>query len=434
MVAIDMKVQIIHRETIKPSSPTPHHLKTHKLCLVDQLAPVMYVPLLLFYPNSNGLSISEKTKLLRNTLSQTLTLFYPLAGRISTDFSSIDCNDNGAEFIEAKTNCKMAKIMEKPDEYYLRQFLAAEPESKEASKSYLLLVQATFFQCGGMVIGLSFSHNAMDAASLSTFLNTWSAIALESGEFSVPEFGAGLLLPPADLSNNINSEPPSVELVHGNFTTRRFVFEPEKIASLQSIAASEKAKNPTRVEAVCALIWKSAIQASRSNRGNSVRPSVFCQTMNLRWRTIPPLAKNIIGNLVANFTTVVEESEIDLENLVAKLREGIEEVKESYGRGLDVKEVQKALEKCGNLIKKDGIDNYNCTSWCRFPFYKADFGWGKPDWVSICKMEFKNFVFMIDTKDGDGIEAWLILSEEDMELVERNQELLAFALLNPSIT
>lgn len=86
------RVQVIHRETIKPSSPTPLHPKTHKLCLVDQLSPIMNVPLLLFYPHSNGvdevhhhrLSISEKTKFLRTTLSQTLTHFHPLAGRTTT--------------------------------------------------------------------------------------------------------------------------------------------------------------------------------------------------------------------------------------------------------------------------------------------------------------------------------------------------------------
>jgi len=39
-----MQVRIISRETIKPSSPTPSHLKTLKFSLFDQIAPKSYIP------------------------------------------------------------------------------------------------------------------------------------------------------------------------------------------------------------------------------------------------------------------------------------------------------------------------------------------------------------------------------------------------------
>lgn len=48
-------------------------------------------------------------------------------------------------------------------------------------------------------------------------------------------------------------------------------------------------------------------------------------------------------------------------------------------------------------------------------------------------MEFENTIVLMDARDGDGIEAWLMLREDDMVLVESNEELLAFAALNPSI-
>lgn len=66
---------------------------------------------------------------------------------------------------------------------------------------------------------------------------------------------------------------------------------------------------------------------------------------------------------------------------------------------------------------------------------EADVGFGKPVWVSIVvdSLRGKNSIQMADTRDGDGVEAWLTLEEDNMELFEHNQELLAFASLNPSV-
>jgi hypothetical protein len=38
----------------------------------------------------------------------------------------------------------------------------------------------------------------------------------------------------------------------------------------------------------------------------------------------------------------------------------------------------------------------------------------------------------MDTRDGEGVEAWVTLTEEDMAFFERDRELLAAASLDPS--
>ena len=159
MAAEIVKVEVIHREKIKPSSPTPHHLRNHKLCLLDQAAPPVYTPLLLFYPNfannvlvpddhqSANNTIVGKTQHLKKTLSQILTHFYPLAGKItSLSTGSMECNDDGVEFVEARINSPLSKILKKPDPEFLKQFLAVEVICQEARVGPLLLVQVTFFQ------------------------------------------------------------------------------------------------------------------------------------------------------------------------------------------------------------------------------------------------------------------------------------------------
>ncbi|KAJ6721611.1 F21J9.9 [Salix viminalis] len=85
-------------------------------------------------------------------------------------------------------------------------------------------------------------------------------------------------------------------------------------------------------------------------------------------------------------------------------------------------------------MSKD-IDYYNCTSWCNFELYGADFGWGKPTWLSpVFTRERKNVVCLIDTRDAGGIEAWISLSPEDMALYESNKELLEFSAANPRVS
>ncbi|KAF9610458.1 hypothetical protein IFM89_022422 [Coptis chinensis] len=69
------------------------------------------------------------------------------------------------------------------------------------------------------------------------------------------------------------------------------------------------------------------------------------------------------------------------------------------------------------------------TSWCRFHFYIADFGWGDHIWVSPVN-PFKNVLVLMDTKNGEGIEAWVTLDAEDMAKFETDPELLAYARAN----
>ncbi|GMN63913.1 hypothetical protein TIFTF001_032986 [Ficus carica] len=451
-MAEEIKVEITRRETIKPSSPTPQHLRSVEFSLMDQLAPDFYGPTILFYRFSTCTDsdqrppfeiASERVQRLRKTLSKTLALFYPLAGRVRNNLF-VECNDDGGEFVEARVPCSITELLQKPDLEMLKKFLPVETEStKSATGGCLLFVQATIFDCGGIAVGLSISHKIFDGYTFGVFINSWAKTALETSDHARdqdehvirPDFAtASRLFPP--LLELSGSEAPAVEFIKDKCVTRRYVFDAKKIEALQSKAASESVKNPTRVEAVSGLIWKCAMEASRSNSGGFLRQSVWCQNMNMRPRIVPPLAENVAGNLVGYFAAKIGEYEsdnTDMKELVNKFRKGIKEAVENYGKRVDIEEVKRTLDEYGKLIKNAEIDNYNCTSWCKFPFYELDLGFGKPIWVSIASVAYKNCVLLMDTREGDGIEVWLVLREVDMVLVEGNKELLAFASLNPSV-
>ncbi|CAH8363413.1 unnamed protein product [Eruca vesicaria subsp. sativa] len=85
-----MKLEILSKEVIKPDSP--NHLQALHLSLFDQFLPTTYVSAIFFYddqPNQEPILVHT----LKNSLSQTLSLFYPLAGRIKEGIT-VDCNDD----------------------------------------------------------------------------------------------------------------------------------------------------------------------------------------------------------------------------------------------------------------------------------------------------------------------------------------------------
>ncbi|KAF9588560.1 hypothetical protein IFM89_013412 [Coptis chinensis] len=53
-------VEVISKETIKPSSPTLFHLRTFKLSLIDQYAFPVYVPLVLFYSAKGKYDVKDR--------------------------------------------------------------------------------------------------------------------------------------------------------------------------------------------------------------------------------------------------------------------------------------------------------------------------------------------------------------------------------------
>lgn len=128
-----MEVQILTKEIIKPSSPTSSHLHRFNISLLDQLATAGYVPVILFFANADGAPpFEERSGRLKKSLAETLTRFYPLAGR-PRENSYIDCNDDGAEYVEARANCVLSDFLKKPTPELLAHFLPIETEAPEAA-------------------------------------------------------------------------------------------------------------------------------------------------------------------------------------------------------------------------------------------------------------------------------------------------------------
>ncbi|XP_060215714.1 stemmadenine O-acetyltransferase [Lycium barbarum] len=424
-----VEIEIISEVSIKPSSPTPNDLHHYQLSYLDQITPNILMPLVFFYPAAvnDNITNTHRSDQLKKSLSHVLTKFYPLCGRLVAN-SHVNCNDEGIPYVEAIAKCDLSEFLLDPVPNELNKFI---PSDLHDVKDICLLVQANFFQCGGMAIGIAISHKIADALSTFMFINTWGAIARGKTNVPSPMFNSSILFPPRDTSELKSS----ITIGKDNIVTKRFVFSASKVSALRdkyTEKGTENMRPPSRIEALSAFLW-TRLMASIHEKRDENKIYGIVHTVNLRNRSSPQLPEYLFGNVMQVVVTLpamdnnstAEEQGFEL---VKKVREGIENINSEF-----VSDLQKNDDKHLSFIKekaseqrKGGLVLFNFTSLCRLPLYKADFGWGKPIWVGSASLVLKDVIGFLDTKSGNGIEAWINLKEEDMAIFEADKELLSW--------
>ncbi|PRQ27334.1 putative vinorine synthase [Rosa chinensis] len=476
-----MEVQILSKEYIKPSSPTPPHINTYRFSLLDHVMPPVYVPMVMFYPPVSPLNTtrSERSQALKQSLSETLTRFYPLAGRIR-DYLCIHCNDEGACYIEADVKSHdLSEFLQHPDLSVLPKLLPTFNSLLDYTDlisnattglggeggADVVMIQVTNFACGGFVIGVFVSHMIVDGIAISNFLKAWAAATAHSlsgqSVHELPDFDAATLFPPILDEQGKRTHPREATMrglyrrfaKRGRCVTNRFVFEASAVAKLKEQAATSSLQNPSRVEAVSAFIWKCATAAWKAKSGQSA-PSLITHAVNLRRRAEPNFSQNCMGNFVCLAGAIANghqrEQELELSSLVSKMREATSKFNGDLVAKLQGQDglatISKVFQDMAEAItlSTNGDDQVEMnfigyTSIAYSGVYDADFGWGKPLWVvpvhEPCHEAFSvNVVRLMDTGEwgNNGFEAWISLAEEEMAMLQINQDLLAFATLNPS--
>ncbi|KAL5753849.1 hypothetical protein ACOSP7_022069 [Xanthoceras sorbifolium] len=420
-----MEVNIISREIIKPSSPTPNHLRSHKISHLDQLNINSYFPMILFY---SGVS-KNNSHHLKKSLSETLTHYYPLAGRVK-DHLSVDCDDYGVYFVEADVAGDMSdQVLKQPEPQLLEQLMPCKPP-EQLTNLFNLAIQVSYFGCGGVAICVCFRHVIADATAAANFIKSWATTSVACGgnddssssSTTVKDviFDCTSLFPPQDwpflLTNNAHEIlNPSTEMV-----TKRFVFDKSKIAALRGKIGN----GPTRFEAMFALLWSVVTTVTRREGDEFL--AAF--PVSIRKKMNPPISEQCIGNICTLIMADLPTEETTTYNiLVEKVRELISMVNEDY--------VKKASPNGWilNCIKDTKTDIrrrlVHISSACRLPWYEADFGWGKPIWVAIPQRHNEGgsiFVALLDTCDGGGVEAWIGLSKEEMTKFQQHSNIIAY--------
>ncbi|CAK9316498.1 unnamed protein product [Citrullus colocynthis] len=432
-----VQIEVVSEETIKPSSPTPEHLRRYSLAFLDQVTVDVYNPMVYFY-TAGSATPAEIADHLKKSLSDVLTHYYPLAGRVNYGEFFIDCNDDGVPFIETRVNCRLSDVINTPFPSELNKFLPFElDELDEISMG----VQLNVFECGGVGVGICVSHKISDALSLFIVVNGWAAYCRGEKEALRAHLLSAELFPPTKtgLYNTRTS-------IFRQRVVRRYQIDAANVESIRAkyaeCPAMENQRRPTRVEALSTFIYGrfiAAIKAVSSSRLENERSEskkkifLVSQSVNIRSRLEPPVPDYAFGNYYRSAFVVPSEEILNDDfcyDLVKQMREEIGKIDKDYLKRLqESSKFLDSMKKTATQFSTGDLISCSFTSLCRMPIYEADFGWGKPDWISSPALIFKNLFVFLDNKDGDGIDVYIHLQQEHMNKFEADQEFLNYAKL-----
>ncbi|KAM3320703.1 hypothetical protein P3S67_007905 [Capsicum chacoense] len=266
-----IQVQILSKSLIKPSSPTPGHLRNYKLSFFDQVTDLAHMPLVLLYPHCNNHTKHEE---LEESLSRILSHVYPLAATVNCKLDDFLQQEN--KDLDLALSFWPHGIMDVDDTNIL--------------DTPLMVVQVTNSECGVCKFGTP------------------------SKEIDFMSFNLGTLFPTKDLT--AIHEPPIDEgkRTKSKLIARKFVFDEAAISRLREKFDSSDVLNfkPSQVEMITTLLWRSLIRATRNPDS---KWSIVSFPLNLRGKVAAfPETTNSLGNFIIDQVPIkVEHDEINLE-------------------------------------------------------------------------------------------------------------------------
>ncbi|KAJ0874455.1 putative deacetylvindoline O-acetyltransferase [Helianthus annuus] len=433
---------IISREMIKPLSPTPSLHHTYNLSQVDLCSTHVYMPLIFYYPNNEicSLTPNDKAHKIKKSLSQSLTRCYPFAGKLHTPTAPyIDCNDEGVVFVEARNDSHMNMSQHINDDTVGQLFVDGMFwQMSPPHRATLVGVKLNHFACGGMALGVSMSHRIGDGSTLGSFVSHWASVARygSTDHEQVLPFNPQFLQSPPATTNFLPHPFLDLNLRCVNPVTRKFVFPNTKLSDLKNKVVLPSTNggsitNPTRVEVLTSLLYKTAVAAATTARSSSSssKPHFLLIPCNIRKKFVPKLPQTTVGNFIAGFIVMTRhESETSLSALVSAIRKQKMKVETIQSQELARQNLDSMMSRLGN----EDLENvahrfFCCSSLCGLGFNNVNFGWGNPAVASTTYMFSKQSGFILmDTPNGDGIEAWVSLERQDMKIFQNDKELLSF--------
>ncbi|XP_010692557.2 pelargonidin 3-O-(6-caffeoylglucoside) 5-O-(6-O-malonylglucoside) 4'''-malonyltransferase [Beta vulgaris subsp. vulgaris] len=170
-----MEVKIVSKKLIKPIVATPDSLRKYKISCMDEVNATMNVVTILYYPFNQFYTYKGIIKTLETSLSRILPRFYPFAGRYIKEHHTVDCNDAGAEFMEAEVDAyDLKQVITNLEPDYLNELLPLEIGAADEITDPVCAVKVTKFRCGGIALAASVSHRIVDACSMGIFVSAWA--------------------------------------------------------------------------------------------------------------------------------------------------------------------------------------------------------------------------------------------------------------------
>ncbi|CAH9144523.1 unnamed protein product [Cuscuta epithymum] len=403
------KLKVIMKDStmVKPAKPTPaKRLWNSNLDLIVGRIHLLTV----YFYKPNGSPNFFDSKVMKEALSNVLVSFYPMAGRLARDEEGrleIDCNGEGALFVEAESDASIDDFGDFVPSLELRKFIPSVDTSGDISSFPLVIFQVTRFKCGGVCLGTGAFHTLSDGVSSLHFINTWSDVA-RGLAVAVPPFIDRTLLRARD--------PPTPAFAHSEYDhPPKLLSLPEakcgpnantamlKITQDQLVHLKSKSKHEgSTYEILAAHIWRCVCKA----RGlPDDQPTKLYVATDGRSRLCPPLPPGYLGNVVFTATPMAESGSLQTEpltNSAKRIHSALARMDDGYLRSaLDFLECQKDLSKLVRGSTYFASPNLNINSWTRLPVHESDFGWGRPVHMGPACILYEGTVYILPSPNKD---------------------------------
>ncbi|CAK9148965.1 unnamed protein product [Ilex paraguariensis] len=423
--------------------------------------------------------IESVVSLLQLGLSQTLTHFPALAGRLKTDCSGyvyITCNDAGVDFIHAvATHIHVRDILSPADvpECVKGFFSFDRTVSYDGHFRPILAVQLTEL-ADGVFIGCAVNHAVTDGTSFWNFFNTFAEVCRDGVRRTTrtPDFrrdsvliSSAVLRVPESGPKVTFSEDPSLRERIFSFTRESILKlkaktnnrklngicngaidvvelmgkqsnDPWKIADgkktpfnrLRNVILTESANPATEIssfQSICALLWRAV---TRARKLPSAKTTTFRMAVNCRHRLDPKLGPYYFGSAIQSIPTYATAGDV----LSRDLRWCADQLNKNV-MAHDNATVRRFVEewerdpRCFPLGNFDG-GMITMGSSPRFPMYDNDFGWGRPVAVRSGRAnKFDGKISAFPGREGGGnVDLEVVLAAETMAGLELDSEFMQY--------
>lgn len=429
--------------------------------------------------------IDSLIALLKQGLSQTLSHFPPLAGRLTTDadgYVYITCNDAGVDFVHATaTDLSIRDVLAPihvPD--CVKELFALDRTvSYNGHFKPILAVQVTEL-ADGVFIGCTVNHAVTDGTSFWNFFNTFAEMTrgvkriskqpdfsrssplISSAVLRLPEggpkvtfsineplrerifsFSREAILKLKARTNNQkwsdNSHVNHVELLgkqsndvylntnNGKVTTILENWFKNTVSKSINDAESDISKTVemSSFQSLSALLWRAV---TRARKLPSNKTTTFRMAVNCRHRLQPKLDPYYFGNAIQSIPTLASAGDV----MSRDLRWCAEQLNQTV-RAHDDTMVRRFVEdwesdaRCFPLGNFDGA-SITMGSSPRFPMYDNDFGWGRPLAVRSGRAnKFDGKISAFPGREGGGtIDLEVVLAADTMAGLESDPEFMQY--------
>ncbi|XP_031480221.1 shikimate O-hydroxycinnamoyltransferase-like [Nymphaea colorata] len=432
-----MKIVVRDSTFVPPSSEMPRQgLWLSKL---DRAMVSAHVPCVYFY-RPNGSSNFFDTKVMKESLGRALIPFYPFAGRLRRREDGpleINCNGDGVLFVEADAEGEIDDFGDFAPSMELRQLIPKVDYQNQDISSYpLLMLQVTFFKCGGVCLGVGMHHLVVDACGFIHFMNSWSDVAR----------GMEVICPPIVERTILRARnPPRPAFEHPEYKApeRRVLAEVPleqkllntpisgaifKFSRDQLVRLKEKVKEGdnsttryTTFNSLAVHIWRCVCLA----RGlDDLQLTKLKVSVDGRKRLRPEIPNHYFGNVV--YTMVVPLVSGDLKSqpmhyAASKVHDALLRMDDDYLRSaLDYLEQQPDLGELFDRAALQRRSDLSINSWARLPVHDADFGWGKPIYMGTVFLTVDGMGLVLPSPSDDGsLSVVITLQTDTMRSLEK---------------